>query len=164
MYENNYLIILQEILKRLQLSQMWILLYNFSAIICISHFYFPPMNDKLLSSFRVSLLSLVRLQLKRHEASCLPVCLPVRSSLLLPPPSVITSFSAHRLTVRWGQHREHNTRSLFSVALWIPSAWKLQANGKLFFFFFAHKRCHSLQANQPVGIGNSKFCFISLEG
>lgn len=41
-------------------------------------------------------------------ASCQPVCLLVLYSLLLPPPSVITRSSAHRLTIRWGRGHKHS--------------------------------------------------------
>lgn len=44
--------------------------------------------------------------------SCLAECLPVLCSLLLPPPSVITSSTAHRLTIRWGPgHKLSSTSS-----------------------------------------------------
>lgn len=83
---------------------------------CLSH-----MNSNLLHSVRASLLSHVTEQWNWQEASCLPVCLSLNYSLLLPPPSVITSSSAHKLTIRWGQRHKHSTTSSHvSMTFWIP--------------------------------------------
>ena len=68
------------------------------AIICSTvseHHFCSPMSE----------------QWKWQGASCLLVCLPVLCSLLLPPPSVITSSTAHRLTIRWGQGHKRSTTS-----------------------------------------------------
>lgn len=131
------------------------------------HFVFLTWVDNLFCGFRASFLSPTSERWNWQGDSCLPVCLPVLYSLLLPPPSVITSSTAHRLTIRWGQGHKHSTTSshqrgiLNSPTTATPHpVWELQANRRL----SAHQRCHSSRANQPVGIRNAKFCFVSLEG
>lgn len=76
-----------------------------------SPFCLSRMRDNRLYSFRALLLSPASQQRNWQEASCLPVCLPVLCSLLPPPPSVITSSSAHKRTIRWGQGHKHGTSS-----------------------------------------------------
>ena len=126
-----------------------------------SPFCISDMSNNLLNGFRVSFLSPVSEQWNWQRDSCLPVCLPVLYSLLLPPPSVITSSTAHRLTIRWGWGHKHRTTSSHRCGILnSPPVWEPEAKRRL----FTHQRCHSLRANQPVGIRNAEFCFASLEG
>lgn len=93
---------------------MWMFLRGSWNVKHICHHYHRHPHQRFVFptwtiSFRALLLSPVSEQWNWQEASCLPVCLPVLHSLLLPPPSVITSFIAHRLTIRWGRGHKHST-------------------------------------------------------
>lgn len=126
---------------------MWLFCFATQALICCT------VSER-------EFLSSVSEQENWQATSCLPVCLPVLYSLLPPPPSVITSSTAHRPAIRWGRGPPAQCHQPSSLWHFEKNPSRTRVPGQ------REALCTSEvpQANQPARIKNAKFHLVSSEG
>lgn len=129
---------------------MWLFCFATQALICCT-----VSEHEFLSS--------VSEQENWQATSCLPVCLPVLYSLLLPPPSVITSSTAHRPAIRWGRGPPAQCHQPSSLWHFEKKSFSHESPGPTGGSLHVWDAAGP-QAIQPAWIKNAKFHLVSSEG